>query len=132
MGDHERALPLHLEAVELHERIFGRDNASTWMVRSNLGGLHVLRAEYVEAEVELRAAAEGLERTLGARHWLVGNARHKRGVALLHLRRAPEAERELRESVAILEASLGARHARTEAVRRLITQIEAIRAESGN
>ncbi|NUP94836.1 MAG: hypothetical protein HUU28_01615, partial [Planctomycetaceae bacterium] len=52
--------------------------------------------------------------------------------ALLHLRRAPEAERELRESVAILEASLGARHARTEAVRRLITQIEAIRAESGN
>lgn len=131
MGDLDRALPLYRESVELHERIFGRENASTWTARSNLGGLYVLREQHAEAESELRASAAGLSRTLGARHWLVGSTRHKLGIALLHLRRASEAERELRESVVILESTLGPEHSRATAVRRLIEQIEAIRAENG-
>jgi eukaryotic-like serine/threonine-protein kinase len=108
--DHERALALHHQAIELLAQQLGEHHPHLISARLNLGRALSYAGRLEQSEVELRAALERAQVVWGEDHPHTARIWGTLGLTLASQRRLPEAEAALRRSLEARERSLGPAH----------------------
>jgi tetratricopeptide (TPR) repeat protein len=108
--DHERALALHREAIELLRHELGEHHPQLISARLNLGRALAYAKKPEESEAELRVALERAREVWGEDHPHTARVWGTLGLTLASRKRTAEAEDALRRSLAARERSLGPDH----------------------
>jgi len=70
MGDHAKAEPLFKEALEVRQKVLGRDHPGTAQSLNNLAALYQAMGDYAKAEPLDKEALEIRQKVLGRDHLL--------------------------------------------------------------
>src|SRR6202790_1229752 len=68
MGDYAEAEPLYKEALEIRQKVLGRDHPDTAQSLNNLAGLYKATGDYAKAEPLYKEALEIYQKVLGREH----------------------------------------------------------------
>jgi CHAT domain-containing protein/tetratricopeptide (TPR) repeat protein len=109
-GKYDEALPLVERALEIREKILGRNHLDVAEALHSLAALYLNKGEYAKAEPLYQQALAVYEKTLGPEHPSL--ARSLNHLAVLHCYRGEyvKAEPFARRALAISESALGREH----------------------
>ncbi|MDJ0839165.1 MAG: serine/threonine-protein kinase [Acidobacteriota bacterium] len=109
-GRYAEAEQLYVSALDLCERLLGRDHHNTAFLRNNLADVYASRGEHEKALVHFQRAREIWLATLGPDHGLIALVLDNIGSAYVDLGKDEQALANLEQSLAITEKTLGKEH----------------------
>ncbi len=109
-GDHERALEVGKQALELAEKNLGPGHPGVAELLYNLARLYARKSQYAEAESLLKRSLAIREKALGPNHSDVADSLSVLALLYSAQRRLAEAEPLCRRALAIREMALGPDH----------------------
>jgi CHAT domain-containing protein/Tfp pilus assembly protein PilF len=110
MADYSKALPLALRALEVNEKILGKDHLDTATCVNNLGILYSEMAHYIQAQSLFNRALEIREKALRPEHPDTAATLNSLGLLFVKIGDYTKALPLLERALAIYEKALGAEH----------------------
>jgi tetratricopeptide (TPR) repeat protein len=101
LGDHEAALPIYREAVDVSRRVHGPQSLETGILMFDLGGCNLELCNYKDAEQAYYAALELLRRAVGEENHYTLVAMHNLALAIEGQGRLDEARKPLEKVIEI-------------------------------
>jgi len=107
IGDYDKAIVAHLDALALKREVFAPDHIEIGYSLNNLGQLYRQRGQYAEAEPAIREALDIFRKAVGPQHGNVAIIMVGLGHLLRDAERYEEAEAYFEEALPILETAFG-------------------------